>query len=417
MSSPDRSPRAARPNSRAGSMLLSEPHRLMFFCGALQAIAAMCWWVFDLSARYMAWRDPIAWSVPPGWAHAWLILFGMFPFFIFGFLMTAGPNWLGAPKLARTAYVPAALLMALGIATVYAMLPLHRVAVAAGIALHALGWGWGVLALLRTALRHWNANARYAIFMFLFFGLGLAGSATCAFALATEAYGLVPIMLHGAVWFFLLPLYLGASSRMIPFFSGRVLGPAVEYRPRWARPVLVTGAFAHGLLELSGAGTWLWAMDFPLAAVVAVLAYRWGLTRSMGVRLLAVLHISFAALAVALALYGTVSIARALGHAASYGYGPLHLLVVGYFAAMVIGMVSRVSLGHSGRALQADRLTWSCYLALLLAAALRGGVELMGAGGTRSAATFLAGCLWIAAFAAWAWRYVPMYLTPRVDAR
>jgi uncharacterized protein involved in response to NO len=389
----------------------------MFFCGALQAIAAMSWWVFDLSARYMGWRDAIAWSIPPGWAHAWLILFGMFPFFIFGFLMTAGPNWLGAPRLGRAAYVPAAVAMAAGIATVFATLPWHRLAVAAGVTLHGLGWLWGLLALLRTALRHRNANVRYVLTVFIFFGLGLVQSFACALALATENFRLLPVALHGGVWFFLLPLYLGVSSRMVPFFSGRVLGPGVEYRPAWARPALLAGSFAHGALLLWAADTWLWAVDFPLAAAVVFLAYRWGLTRSMGVRLLAVLHISTAMLAIALALHGTASLARALGFDAHLGHGPLHLLVVGYFAAMAVGMVSRVSLGHSGRALEADRLTWACYLALLLTAALRAGAESMAAGEVRSAATFVAGCVWIAAFAAWSWRYVPMYFATRVDAR
>jgi uncharacterized protein involved in response to NO len=80
-------------------LLSSEAHRTMFFFGALQAVAAVAWWSVDLGARYLGWYPAIAWTVPPMWAHAWLLLYGLFPFFMFGFLMTAGPNWLGAPKM------------------------------------------------------------------------------------------------------------------------------------------------------------------------------------------------------------------------------------------------------------------------------------------------------------------------------
>jgi uncharacterized protein involved in response to NO len=84
---------------------------------------------------------------------------------------------------------------------------------------------------------------------------------------------------------------------------------------------------------------------------------------------------------------------------------------------MMMGMVSRVSLGHSGRPLVADRLTWWCYLGVLLTAALRVAAELAPVGGTRSALMMAAAALWLCAFGLWTWRYLPMYVTPRVDVR
>jgi uncharacterized protein involved in response to NO len=98
------------------------------------------------------------------------------------------------------------------------------------------------------------------------------------------------------------------------------------------------------------------------------------------------------------------------------GLAPLHLLVIGYFSAMVIGMVSRVSLGHSGRELRADTLTWTAYLAVVAAGIVRVGAELATAMAT-GPLMIVAAALWLIAFGAWAWRYVPMYVTQRVDAR
>jgi uncharacterized protein involved in response to NO len=55
----------------------------------------MFWWLVDLGGRYAGLYAPIAWTVPPPWAHAFLMNYTVFPFFVFGFLMTAMPNWTG----------------------------------------------------------------------------------------------------------------------------------------------------------------------------------------------------------------------------------------------------------------------------------------------------------------------------------
>jgi uncharacterized protein involved in response to NO len=244
----------------------------------------------------------------------------------------------------------------------------------------------------------------------------MLGDAVFGAALASERYAYVALSLHGAVWFFLLPIYLGVSTRMVPFFSSRVLGPAVDYRPIWARPLLMGGALAHGALQIGGVDALLWLVDAPLSALVFYLTRKWGLGKSRDVRLLSVLHISLAMLALALLLSAFLSAAVAAGALGRVGLAPLHLLVIGYFSAMVIGMVSRVSLGHSGRELRADTLTWAAYLAVVAAGLVRAGAELAPAA-TSAPLMILAAALWLLAFGAWAWRYVPMYVTPRADAR
>ena len=385
----------------------------MFFFGALQSVAAMAWWLPDVGARYLGLYPMLVWTVPPMWAHAWLLLYGLFPFFMFGFLMTAGPNWLGADTMPRGACVPAGLAMAAGLALVYAGLFANRTLVGAGALLHFAGWTWGIAALVRMAARHWNPNARYALVIFTFLTIGMIGDAAFALSVFANTYAFVPAVLHGAVWFFLLPIYVGVSTRMVPFFSGRILGPSAEYRPAWARPALIGGTLAHGVLTLADAQGWLWLVDLPLAALVITLTRKWGLARSRGVRLLAVLHIALAMLAFALAVSGAASLAVLLGYASGIGLAPLHLVVIGYFASMLIAMVSRVSLGHSGRPLEADALTWNCFIGVIAAALLRAGAEFAPAAASGTL-TFAAGVVWLIAFGAWAWRYVPMYLTPKI---
>ena len=46
-------------------------------------------------------------------------------------------------------------------------------------------------------------------------------------------------------------------------------------------------------------------------------------------------------------------------------------LGIGFFTGMVVAMASRVTLGHSGRALEADDLTWYVLLGINIATLLR----------------------------------------------
>jgi uncharacterized protein involved in response to NO len=155
-----------------------------------------------------------------------------------------------------------------------------------------------------------------------------------------------------------------------------------------------------------------------MAAWVGWLTWKWGLARSFRARLLAMLHVSLAVLSAALAVSSLASLAALAGMAGLFGRGPLHLLTVGYFTAMTLGMVSRVSLGHSGRALEADRLTWYGFLAIIGVGAVRALADFLPfAGLPRSVLLAVSGVAWVAVAGAWAARFVPMYLSARPDGR
>ena len=82
---------------------------------------------------------------------------------------------------------------------------------------------------------------------------------------------------------------------------------------------------------------------------------------------------------------------------------------------MLLAMASRVTLGHSGRALSADGTTWLLFLAFQSVPLLRiaGNLPLPGA-----AHFYLAAALaWLVCFMMWGIKYVPAYLQPRVDGK
>ena len=83
------------PQSRL-SILFAAPHRSMFLAGAVQALLAFAPWAWELLARTGLFAGP-AWPWPPAWVHALWAAYGIFPFFVFGFLMTVIPRWQGLP--------------------------------------------------------------------------------------------------------------------------------------------------------------------------------------------------------------------------------------------------------------------------------------------------------------------------------
>ncbi len=102
----------------------------------------------------------------------------------------------------------------------------------------------------------------------------------------------------------------------------------------------------------------------------------------------------------------------------SLGRAPLHALSIGLIAGMTLAMASRVSLGHSGRALIADTLVWLCCWGLHLSALLRVLGELPATSDLLPIPTnLLAASLWLASVIPWALRFAPIYLRPRVDGR
>ncbi len=85
---------AETPPPAGPGILFAAPHRPMFLAGAAQTVLAFLPWVWELLARNGLLAGP-AWPWPPGWVHGLWALYGVFPFFVFGFLMTAMPRWQG----------------------------------------------------------------------------------------------------------------------------------------------------------------------------------------------------------------------------------------------------------------------------------------------------------------------------------
>lgn len=390
----------------------SAPHRMFFFGGAVQSILTLTWWLADLGGRYGVLYAPISWTLSATDAHAFLMIYGFFPFFIFGFLMTTFPRWMNGREVERRAYVPAFILLAIGTLLFYAGLIVGFVLLKLALLLFLAGWGMGLYALLSVYLQAKHPDKRHATITSAALVIGwllIAGFAS------DEAH-LVAIAKVGGIWLILLPVYFAVSHRMIPFFSANVIPEYKIVRPDWVLALIPGFAFVHGILELTGLHAWTWLVDLPMAASAIYLTFAWRLRDSLAVPILGMLHIGFAWLGIALLLYTIQSLALLLTGQLILAKAPLHALTIGYFTSIVLGMATRVTLGHSGQALKIDGLTWGIFLAFQSVAVLRIFSELPGLEFTlRNHLYLCVGVVWLVCFGLWSYKFAAIYWQPRSD--
>jgi uncharacterized protein involved in response to NO len=230
---------------------------------------------------------------------------------------------------------------------------------------------------------------------------------------AAGALSTAPLRLGLDTMLFMLTLLGG---RIVPAFTSAALKQrGLEIRIGRYRPLDNAVLFAAGAVLVVD----LVAPDGMLAGVIAAIGaallglqlVRWQGHRCLGDPLLWVLHAAYAWLPISLALK-----AMALLGAPLPGNAWLHALTVGAMSTMIIGVMSRAGLGHTGRPLVAPPAMHAAYLALTAAALAR----VFGPLAYPSATAWwhgIAAALWSTAFVVFIVVYAPMLCRPRVDGR
>ena len=203
------------------------------------------------------------------------------------------------------------------------------------------------------------------------------------------------------------------GGRIVPAFTQgavRLKDNTFTIRPL---PMLDRAAIASIFLVLVVDLIWPYSTTAGWLAVIAALIHtvrfaRWETRRAVSEALVWILHAGYAWVIIGLALKGIFLLTGSLFTSAW-----LHAFTTGAFATMILGVMTRAALGHTGRPLVAPPLVVAAYVLISLAAIVRVSGPLFPGGYLNSIAA--SGVIWIAAFTLFLIVYTPILLGPRVD--
>lgn len=332
-------------------------------------------------------------SLPPLFWHAHEMVFGFAAAIIIGFLFTAARNWTGLPLPAG---MPLVLFAGLWLAGRVGMYFAYGPATAL-IDSFLLPIVAGVLARKFILARSWCS-------MPLVIVLSLLACANIAFhAAALNLIPISPLQAVEAGLLFVVLIEMIVGGRVVPGFSSNAIPNVWRWRSTWLHRWSFTLAAAAFLADSFHAPGFLTGILALLAgAAVAVQAIGWNPLAARGNPMLWVLHAAYAWIPIGLILLGL----------ASFGIVPrsaaIHGLAVGSMGGLIIGMITRTALGHSGRMVRAGRVEVGAFILLLLAAALRVAASLIPP--IYLAGMLVAGTAWTAAFTLYVVSYGPTLL-------
>ena len=333
--------------------------------------------------------------------HMHEMVFGFAIAVIIGFLFTAGRNWTGL-WTPRGAHLAA--LAGVWIAGRAAMLCAPPVLAAIVDVAFLPVAAWPLYRVLKR-----SGNKRN---MFLIGLLSLLTLANLVFHGAR--LGLLHLEtvtpIHAAVLVIVM-IESVIGGRVIPGFTANALSgvkPVID--PKRDRICIATTALACIAWVLHLPAPLLASLAFAASCAQVVRLAGWQPHRTLHKPLLWILHVSYAWIAFGFLLLALAAIGKATSSAA------FHVLAVGSMAGLIVGMITRTALGHTGRPLNAGTSELVMYLLVQAGVAARF-VAAVEAFGVRDAALVVAAASWSAAFVLYVAVYGPYLLKARVDGR
>ena len=401
-------PPAVRPSLDA---FFSYGFRPFFLGSALYAVLAMAVWIVWLATANAGGPQdwlPVAGS-PFAW-HAHEMVFGVAAAAVAGFLLTAVPNWTGALPLSGPPLVLLFVLWSAGrvAMAMSATLPYEFAAIVDLVFLPAIGAFAARQLLVRPAPRK------------LVFVVPIAAmtAANLAFHLANAGYVALDALSAARISLLLVIVMIAIiGGRIIPAFThnwlhgNRAAAPKPQRIP-WLDAASILSIAVFAVVEAFMSARALTGMAALAAALFnGARLVLWRGPSTAREPIVWILHLGYAWIVIGLVLAALA----AFGGLVS-GTLALHAFGTGAVGTMIMAVMSRASLGHTGRRLIAPRsIVWAYHL-VTLAAVLRVAGPLVAPGHSTAVLT-AAGLAWIGAFAVFTVVYAPILTTPRVHTK
>ena len=382
-----------------GPSLFRLAFRPFFLLGALFSVICVLVWAAMFTGSVAV--SPFGGML---WWHAHEMLFGFVAAIVVGFLLTAVQTWTGIAGI-RGGYLLGLVLLWLS-ARIALLYPSNLPAVFITVLdVSFLPLAATVLAIPIVRIRQWRNVVFVPILLAMTFANGLFHV-----AVYRNDPGLQAMAANFMVMLVVL-LMTVVAGRVVPMFTANGTGTERVQPLRWLEqlsPVLMLLAIpaAMGLVPAEIAAVVL----FVAAACQCLRVFRWRSWVTLSTPLVWSLHLSYWFIVIGLVLLGFSKLNTVINHSQA-----LHALTVGAVGMMILAMISRVSLGHTGRQLKVGPAVFSAFVAMALAALLRVGGPLW----LSDYSVVITGTaiLWAIAYGLFVIRYLPVLVRPRPDGR
>ncbi len=372
--------------------------RPFFLFGSLAAIGLVPYWAFTYAEPMTGepGLESISW-------HSHEMIFGFAMAIIAGFLLTAVENWTDRPT-ARGPFLAALLALWL----------LGRLVGLGGVAatiggladlcfIPALTIAIGIPLILGRSKRN-----------FLFLAL-LPALWICDLLLHLRTSGLLPqsFLRSDLVAVDLIVVILVIiTGRIVPLFTRNALGDESIRAIPGLNLAAIIATIAVALVELVAPTGILMALVAGIAGLLVLgRSLTWGSRKTLGRPILWILHIGHAWIWIGLALKAVAAVTMSVQPSIA-----THALTAGAIGSLTLGMMARVTLGHTGRPLLVSPLMTIAFFAITASAILRVGGPWMRMDLTKNI-LIASAALWMLAFALYLAVNTRTLLTPRPDGK
>ncbi|KXF82004.1 NnrS family protein [Enterovibrio coralii] len=371
--------------------------RPLFLLASIYAVVSIALW----SWMFTRGQSGLPLQVPAMWWHAHEMLFGVAMAVVAGFLLTAVQTWTGVKGTSGLRLAAIVGLWIVPRILFWTSAPLSVIALVDAAFLFVVGLEVGYRVI---AAKRWR-NLFFIPMLLVAMFANLASYATVK--------GLPPfsasVLWQAMLWWFMLLISI-MGGRVIPFFTAKRFGFDAANPLLWLEvganlPLLLLAVLSfYPLID-----TWIIAGLMGIGGAVQLIRlYRWKGTKSASEPLVWSLHLFYLALPAGLLLKAIFISHAWISHTL------IHLLAMGVLSGVVLAMISRVTLGHTGRAIYHQPSFAFAFIALVLATIVR----VLGPIMWPSYLQWWVGIAavgWTIAFGAFVLRFGPMLFKARAD--
>jgi uncharacterized protein involved in response to NO len=382
--------------------LLSSAFRPFYFLGASYAPLLTVAW---LGAYLDIWPLPAA-ALPLRLWHGHELLFGFAAAIIVGIVLTALPSWAGTEEICGARLALLAILWLAGRVAFWAAPWLPPAVAFLDLLLFP-----AVMLMVAPQLAG-VPNRLYRLLLPILLALTAANAIFHYGILAADTH-LAGLGLRGALYAIIV-LYVLKGGVLTPIFTGnalREMGRGDQAPFNVELELLAVGVvLLLAALDLAGARPlWIGLAALACAIIHAVRTARWKGWRLPDVPLVFVMHLGFAWLILAFVLKAVAELAGLVPEASW-----VHAFTVGSLGLMMLGLMTRVSLRHTGRPLVVPGIMKLAYGMMFVAALIRLAATVHGLGDW---AVALAAVLWGLTFAIYFLRFGALLLRPSLPRK